>query len=26
VGASHVRIAVTATDERIDEAVRRLGS
>ncbi|SDF98103.1 succinyldiaminopimelate transaminase [Pseudonocardia oroxyli] len=25
-GASHVRIAVTATDERIDEAVRRLGS
>ncbi|WP_181784254.1 succinyldiaminopimelate transaminase [Pseudonocardia pini] len=23
-GASHVRIAVTATDERIDEAVRRL--
>jgi succinyldiaminopimelate transaminase len=25
-GAAHVRIAVTATDERIDEAVRRLGS
>jgi succinyldiaminopimelate transaminase len=25
-GASHVRIAVTATDERIDEAVRRLDS
>jgi aspartate/methionine/tyrosine aminotransferase len=25
-GAQHVRVAFTATDERVDEAVRRLSS